>query len=248
MKHSATRIIRTRREKAKRVHALDYHTPLPRRIGLVADSHDCLQALERAVLLLEARGAESLVHLGDICDSLRLDLLEESVRLIRKHRVLAVKGNNDFMLENLLRCQPPESKGLYDRLGTFLEELPIKIVWDGLCFAHSLPFDHLRSFYEPIDVGTTDRAREIFDLTRHRILFCGHSHRSALFRLAGDRVSREPIPSGGSVSLNPEERYIIVTGSVLEGECALFDAESWRLESILIPRGPGLAGTGDAGG
>lgn len=227
---------------------MEYKTPLPKRIGLVADSHDCLEALDRAVRLLEARGAESLVHLGDICDSLRLDLLEDSVRLIRKHRLLAVKGNNDFMLENLLRCQPPEGKALYERLGSFLEELPMKIVWDGLCFAHSLPFDHLRSFYEPIDVGTTDRAREIFNLTRHRILFCGHSHRSVLFRLAGERVSREPIPTGGSVALNPEERYIIVTGSVLEGECALFDAASWRLESIVIPRGPGPAQTGDGTG
>lgn len=214
---------------------VEYKTPLPKRIGLVADSHDCLEALETAVRILEERGVDSLVHLGDICDSLRLDLLEDSVRLIRKHRILAVKGNNDFMLENLLRCQPPENKGRFDRLAAFLEALPIKIVWDGICFAHSLPFDNLRSFYEPIDMGTTSRAREIFDVTQHRILFCGHSHRSVLFRLSSGQVSREQIPVGRSVALNPEERYIIVTGSVLERECAIFDAESWRLESIPIP-------------
>jgi predicted phosphodiesterase len=214
---------------------VEYKTPLPKRIGLLADSHDCLKALETAVRVLEERGAHSLVHLGDICDSLRLDLLEDSVRLIRKHRILAVKGNNDFILENLLRCQPPQSKGPFERLAAFLEGLPIKIVWDGICFAHSLPFDHLRAFYEPIDIGATNRAQEIFDVTQHRILFCGHSHSSVLFRLSSGQVSREQIPVGHSVALNPEERYIIVTGSVLEGECAIFDAESWQLESIPIP-------------
>jgi hypothetical protein len=163
-----------------------------------------------------------------------MDLLEDSVRLLREHRILAVKGNNDFMLENLVRCQPPDSRERFERLADFLANLPMIIVWEGICFAHSLPFDHLRSFYEPIDMGSTERARDIFDLTRHRILFCGHSHKSALFRLADGQVSREQIPVGESVALNPEERYIIVTGSVLEKECALFDAASWQLESIPI--------------
>jgi predicted phosphodiesterase len=215
--------------------SVEYKNPLPGRLGLVADSHDQLKDLERAVHLLEEKGAESIVHLGDICDSLRLDLLEDSVRLIRKHRVLVVKGNNDFMLENLLRCQPPENQGPFDRLAGFLENLPMKIVWDGICFAHSLPFDHLRSFYEPIDIGSTERAEDIFHLTQHRILFCGHSHRSVLFRLSDGRVSREQIPAGRPVTLDPSERYIIVTGSVLERECAIFDAESWSLESIRFP-------------
>jgi Calcineurin-like phosphoesterase superfamily domain len=213
---------------------VEYKNSLPRRIGLVADSHDCLETLDRGLRILQARGAEVLVHLGDICDSLRMDLLEDSVRLLRKHRILAVKGNNDFMLENLLRCQPPEIKDRFGPLVAFLGDLPMKIVWDGVCFAHSLPFDHLRSFYEPIDMGTTDRAREVFDLTRHRILFCGHSHRSVMFRLADGRVSREQLPAGQPAALDPKERYIIVTGSVLERECALFDTEAWSIERVAI--------------
>jgi hypothetical protein len=214
---------------------VEYRNPLPKRIGLVADSHDRLESLSKAIGILEERGAEALVHLGDICDSLRLDLLEDSVRLLRKHRMLVVKGNNDFMLENLLRCQPPENEGRFDHLAAFLRELPMKIVWDGVCFAHSLPFDHLRSFYEPIDMGSTERAEEIFRLTNHRILFCGHSHRSVLFRLSDGAVSRESLPDEQPISLDRQERYIIVTGSVLEGECAFFDVDAWSVENIRIP-------------
>jgi predicted phosphodiesterase len=214
---------------------VEYQIPLPKRIGLVADSHDRLESLATAIGILEARGAEVLVHLGDICDSLRMDLLEDSIRLLRKHRMLVVKGNNDFMLENLLRCQPPEGRDRFDPLALFLRDLPMRIVWDGVCFAHSLPFNHLRSFYEPIDMGSTQRAEEVFRLTRHRILFCGHSHRSVLFRLSGAEITREGVPQGEPVSLNRQERYIIVTGSVLEGECALFDTDSWCLENVRIP-------------
>ncbi len=214
---------------------MEYRAPLPRRIGLLADSHDRLQELEAAVRLLEGKGAETLVHLGDICDSMRLDLLEDTVRLLQTHRILAVKGNNDFMLENLLRCRPTEATDRSDRLLTFLAELPMTIVWGELCFSHSLPFEDLRSFYEPIDTGTTAKAEEVFSLTPHRILFCGHSHRSVLFRWNEGTVTREPLSSGTRVSLLPAERYIIVTGSVLEGECAMFDVEARRMETLRIP-------------
>ena len=40
---------------------MEYKNPLPKRIGLVADSHDQLEALAVAVRILEARGAEALV-------------------------------------------------------------------------------------------------------------------------------------------------------------------------------------------
>jgi predicted phosphodiesterase len=223
---------------------------LPGKIGLLADSHSDLEGLETAVSLLRERGAAALVHLGDICDSLRLDLLESFVRLIRKHDIHSVKGNNDFILENLLAGRPPEVwKGTEHLLG-FLQGLPMKIVWDEICFAHSLPFDFLRAFYEPIDVGTVHRARDVFQATPYRILFCGHSHQPVLFKTHGGDVSRERIPANRTLSLDPEERYIHVIGAVSEGECALFDTQAWTLERLRIPgsgvhRRPGILASAD---
>jgi len=208
---------------------------MPKKIGLLADSHSELEALEAAVRILLGRGADRLFHLGDICDSLRLDLLEDSIRLLRKYGILAVKGNNDFLLENLLLGQPPEMAPGTDRLLAFLRGLPMKIEWGGMCFAHSLPFDFLRAFYEPIDIGSPHRAREVFSLTSFRILFCGHSHQPVLFRQSGEAVERLPIPSDRSLQLDPGKRYIVVTGAVVEGECSLFDLEQWRLERLRIP-------------
>jgi len=207
---------------------------LPRKIGLIADSHSKLEKLEAAVHLLNARGATALVHLGDICDSLRLDLLESSIELIEKYGMHAVKGNNDFILENLLTGRPAELSDGTGPLVAFLQQLPMKIVWNGICFAHSLPFDFLRAFYEPIDVGSIDRAAEVFRLTRHRILFCGHSHQPILFRISAGTVSREQVPQATPLILDPEDRYIHVTGAVSEGECALFDTDTWSLERLRI--------------
>jgi len=208
---------------------------LPERIGLVADSHSALERLEAAVQVLKGRGAGAIMHLGDICDSLRLDLLGPSIQLLRRHGIQAVKGNNDFILENLLAGSPPEMAEGTEPLLRFLRALPMTRVWGGICFAHSLPFDFLRAFYEPIDVGSVHRAQDVFQMTEHRILFCGHSHQPVLFHASGDRVSREPVPVGSPVALDPADRYICVTGAVSEGECALFDVGSWTLERIRVP-------------
>ncbi len=214
---------------------MEFKDPLPKKIGLLADSHDHLEALNKAIHILKERDALSLIHLGDICDSLRPDLLEASIRLLQQHKVSAVKGNNDFVLENLLLNQPFDETSDADRLLFFLKNLPMTITWHGLCFAHSLPFDYLRAFYEPIDIGTIQKAQELFKVTPHRILFCGHSHRSVLFRWNHGNTLRENIPLNCSIPLDTEERYIIVTGSVFEEECALFDTETWCLERIQIP-------------
>lgn len=214
---------------------MEMNIPLPKKIGLLADSHSHLDTLESAIHTLHRRGADTLVHLGDICDSLRLDLLEASIRLIKKYDVLAVKGNNDFMLETLLLGQPPEMTD--DSTGPlldFLQQLPMLITWGKICFSHSLPFDFLRAFYEPIDIGNVQRAEEVFRLTSHRILFCGHSHQPVLFHHSGQNVVRNLIPENVPVALDTNDRYIHVAGAVAEGECALFDSHEWCLERIRI--------------
>ena len=214
---------------------MEITAPLPKRIGLLADSHDHFESLDTAIQLLNKRGADVLIHLGDICDSLRPDLLEDSIRLLQEHNIMAVKGNNDFILENRLENQPYEDQVRTERSVSFLKHLPMTITWGDICFAHSLPFDYLGAFYEPIDMGSPQKARELFKITSHRILFCGHSHQSVLFCWNEGDATREMIPLDCSIPFDPDERYIIVTGSVFEEECALFDTEKWSLERISIP-------------
>lgn len=111
----------------------------------------------------------------------------------------------------------------------------MKVVMDDICFAHSFPFDYRRSFYEPIDVGSTERAFLLFQQMSYRILFCGHSHTPVYFRLSdSEGVFREMAPPGGKLLLEPTSRYIVIVGSCDQGECAIFDEGTSTYERINI--------------
>jgi predicted phosphodiesterase len=218
-----------------------------RGIGLIADSHGNLDATTEAIRLLKARGAGILVHLGDFCDSVRRDRAGAMIRLLRENNVLAVKGNNDFFVEGVLtderRSHDPEGEPAI----AFLKTVPFTRTLNGLLFAHSLPFDTLRSFYEPIDTGTTQRAERLFAETDFQLLFCGHSHLPVLFRKSGSRVTREQVPPGENMILltnadkqhtkkddSPPDRFIVIVGAADGGECAFYDRDSGIYERIRI--------------
>lgn len=218
-----------------------------RRIGLIADSHGNLEATQRAIGLLKGLGADMLVHLGDFCDSIRHDRTAAMIGLLEEHDVLTVKGNNDFLVENLLadtrRSLDPQGQ----RTLTFLRSIPVTRTLNGLSFAHSLPFDSLRSFYEPIDTGDTQRAARLFAETDFQLLFCGHSHLPIIFRKSGGRVTREPSPARemrvlGAAGDGPQtgedsggsDRFIVVVGAADEGECALYNRDAGGYERLRI--------------
>jgi predicted phosphodiesterase len=219
----------------------------PKRIGIIADSHGNLEATAEAIRVLKGRGAALLVHLGDFCDSIRRESAPAMIDLLLQNGVLAVKGNNDFFVERRLSdARPtPDGEGVmkndFDTYGSrsnkmlaFLRNTPVIRVRDGVRFAHSLPFDTLRAFYEPIDTGNTRRAEDLFAEADFRILFCGHSHLPILFRKADGRVTREEVPAGEPLALAPTARYIFVAGSAADGECGLYDEEAVTYERLRV--------------
>ncbi len=205
-----------------------------RRIGLIADSHGNLKATERAIVTLKEEGADLFVHLGDVCDSLRNDSFSAIVSLLKEHGVLAVKGNNDHQIEKILNANSHEDRAEGEVILDFIGDLPMIITGEDLCFAHSLPFDALRSFYEPVDIGSAKRARELFRNTDYRVVFCGHSHIPVFFRWKEGHATRETIMPGQTLSLEQDERYIMIVGAVYGGECALYDGDSMTYKRIKI--------------
>jgi predicted phosphodiesterase len=206
--------------------------PDRKRIGIIADSHANMEATAEAIRLLKGRGASLLFHLGDFCDSVRHDRSAAMIDLLRQSGVLAVKGNNDFLVENMLADpqRKPDAEGA--EVLAFLRETPVVRTRGDIRFAHSLPFDTLRAFYEPIDTGNTRRAEELFDEADFRILCCGHSHLPILFRRSDGQVTREAVPAGKPMTLERTERYIFVVGSAADGECAIYDEEAGTYERL----------------
>jgi predicted phosphodiesterase len=222
-------------------------------IGLIADSHGNLDATAEAIRLLKARGAEILIHLGDFCDSILHNRAAAMICLLQENGVFAVKGNNDFFVESMLTDERRPSRPGEKPTVAFLRSVPFTRTLNGLLFAHSLPYDSFRSFYEPIDTGTTRRAERLFAETDFQLLFCGHSHLPILFRKAGGAVTRERVPPEEKLVLGaagdpPDaegrrshaeqnggaDRFIVIVGSADEGECALYDREAGVYERIRI--------------
>ncbi len=200
----------------------------------MADSHGNLKATKKAIEVLRKEGAESLIHLGDCFDSLRNDSLTAIVKLLKDNSVAVVKGNNDHQIEKLLKDNSYEEGEGRGGVLSFIEDLPMIMVMKDLCFAHSLPFDALRSFYEPIDIGSAKRARGIFKNTPYRIVFAGHSHIPVFFRWKEGHATRETIMPGQALSIEKSERYIMIVGAVYGGECALYDRDSMEYKRIRI--------------
>lgn len=199
-----------------------------RRIGLVADTHGNLEALRECVDHCLAAGADRLVHLGDLFDSLKHDHLTDLSAMVLRFGMRMVKGNNEVQVENALSAGTIGGLGQGDqkRLMAFLSRLPLNLVEEGLCFAHSLPFDSVRSLYEPVDTGDTSRACQVFARTPHQVLCCGHSHRPVVFRHSPLAVTRETMGPGETLLLSPAERYIIVVGASETGQCGLLDTRA----------------------
>ena len=67
------------------------------RVGIMSDTHKKLGRAKKAVDLLIDKGAEFIVHAGDIVREELLEYLEE-----KKIRYVAVLGNNDFHLYSVV--------------------------------------------------------------------------------------------------------------------------------------------------
>jgi len=205
-------------------------------IGLIADSHGHKSSMSRCIDRLTSYGVEIIIHLGDFFDSQYSEDVMGILEIIQQNQILAVKGNNDYQVEKSMMNGCSHHIPAIDRqkVLSFLASVPMKRVIGDICFTHSLPYDSIRSFYEPMDTGNTDRAKQVFLHTPYRIVFCGHSHSPVLFRMRPDQTTRENIKRSGPTTLYQNERFIIIVGSAEESECGFFDISKMEYERIRI--------------
>src|SRR5437016_4321946 len=69
------------------------------RIGILADAHEATGPLERALAEFERRGVDTVVSLGDACDTFSpVGRAAEVVALLRRAGAVGVWGNHDVGL------------------------------------------------------------------------------------------------------------------------------------------------------
>jgi predicted phosphodiesterase len=178
------------------------------RIGLIGDVHTEDALLERAIRELVARGAERLLCVGDISNG--LGDLARCCDLLRRHGVLAVRGNHDrWLLADVTRdLSDPEVRrrlpaGVITHLVNLRQSIPAEtIAYLGalpatlalstrrgialLC--HGLDANDLASL-GPDDDGyaleTNDDLHALQADPEVQIVLNGHTHRRMVRHLAG---------------------------------------------------------------
>ncbi len=202
---------------AKRV-ILGYKSTMQGIIGLIADSHSNNRNMLQAIKILKDIGAETIIHLGDICDSLKPDALEEALSVLRNHKVKALMGNNELSLIwglNGNKDNSTRGKGI-----NYLETLPYVIRIGDICFAHSAPFNWPAATKRPIE----EYLPYIIEgsVPNFRILFRGHSHIPSILEIDGNTSKQINLSSEKEIVLEPRKRYVITVGAAEDGSCALY--------------------------
>jgi hypothetical protein len=200
------------------------------RIGIVADIHEAIEPLQRALAEFRSHGVDQVVSLGDACDPLlKEDRASEVVELLQKCRAIGVWGNHDFSLcgeannANLQRYSPEVLNYMATMMG--------HLVLEDCRFSHVEPWLDANSleclWYYEGHPDTPAKAQRSFQTFPERCFFIGHHHRWLIMSPDGEVPwnGREPL------QLNRNSRYLMVMAAVCRGWCAIYDTSN----SILIP-------------
>ena len=203
------------------------------KIGILADIHEDLEHLRRALAILQDQEVDRLVLLGDIFET--GDRIEETVEVLERAGAVGVWGNHDFGL-----CRDPHEdlrRRFSLRVMDFMAGLRPRLEVEGCLFTHVEPWLDPEKvedlwYFEGPPKTPEDLARS-FDAVPHRVLFVGHLHRWLL----GTPEGLLPWSGEGPVALEAGGRYLVAVHAVCEGRCALFDTQTDRLVPFDVRRG-----------
>lgn len=188
------------------------------RIGLLADIHEEVERLDRAVAALRAEGVDRFLVLGDVFDTGKR--IGATVERLAALDATGVWGNHDFGLcrdvrEEVRRRLDPSVLRYFAALRPWIE-------WEGCWFQHIEPYldsESLEDLWSYGGEGVLDAPRS-FASRPHRRLFMGHIHRWELLTPDGP----EPWDGTGPIRLRPEARYLVAVHAVQQGWCSWYDA------------------------
>ncbi|MHB8834648.1 MAG: metallophosphoesterase family protein [Candidatus Methylomirabilia bacterium] len=185
------------------------------RIALLSDIHGNLEALEAVLAEVDRLGADLLYCLGDIVGYGPSPAA--CIEIVRRRAAVSLIGNHDAAVAGRTSLEDFNefarsavewtAAQLDDGQIEYLATLPYTYRAPDLLLAHASPFEPERWHYIH---GRADIAGHFFAFAE-RLCFVGHSHRSGIFAIRGERdVTRR----GESEPLRPGLRYLVNAGSV----------------------------------
>jgi len=189
-------------------------------IGIMADSHGDPDAIEAAIFFVQEMGCRRMVHLGDICDSVSFDLADRCVGLLRKHNILAVRGNNDHAV--VKNGEAVINGSISMETAAYLESLPLQIEIAEAIFVHSRPFADTLGLSAM--TGEIGKAEAAWFLKRYpgKVLFRGHGHSPEVTRIPYTPNTQNSLVPGKKVRLEGKLNWIVTCGALYRGMCMIW--------------------------
>ena len=216
--------------------------------GVIADIHGNREALSAALAMLESRGVQRIVCLGDVV-GYNADP-DECVELVRRRCAVAIAGNHDLIGLGRLDFRRCSIKAEYSLRRTrralsgasvaYLASLPTNhILENGAVLVHGGVRDVQQYMATPAHI-LENAAFLRADFPGARVCFFGHSHEQKAYRVVGDAVEEL---AGEAFSLEEDALYFVNPGSVDASrkggrklaECALFDTGARSVEFLRVP-------------
>jgi len=182
-------------------------------VGIMADSHGSLEAVEAAISMFHRQGCRWIFHLGDICDSQSSASSDACVQCLVRHKVKAILGNNDHIVTRT----PPGNIEPYTL--RYLEGLPLERGFRAGVMVHNRP-DVARLGRSCLigDIGAADLDGFVRDYSE-TILFRGHSHRPSVLPVQGAGSTAQPMVPGQEIRLDPRWKWVVTCGALEDGFC-----------------------------
>jgi predicted phosphodiesterase len=205
------------------------------RIAIISDIHSNLEALTKAMEIIDRRSVDEIICLGDIVGYGANP--NECIELVRQRCCVIIKGNHENAVENISLTEYFTDdarvaifwtrKQLTENNFDYLLTLPLSHKADDLLFVHASPCNPAEWHYI-LDNADTSAAFRCFS---ELICFIGHTHTPAVFST-----------SGGSIGITKEGRSIINVGSIgqprdrnTDLSFGIFNTRTWMYENIRSP-------------
>jgi putative phosphoesterase len=203
--------------------------------AIISDIHSNLEALTKALEIIDQRSVDEIICLGDIVGYCANP--NECIALIRQRCSTVIKGNHDEALlnESITTHFTKDArsaivwtrKQINEEHISYLRTLPFSIKKENVLFVHASPCypEQWKYIFEEIT------AANAFQCFSEALCFIGHTHTPAIFSTAG-RVNM----------ITKDKRYLVNVGSVgqprdriADLSFSIFDTDTWSYENIRSP-------------
>ncbi|MBI5197020.1 MAG: metallophosphoesterase family protein [Nitrospirae bacterium] len=213
--------------------------------GLIADIHGNVAALKAVLAVLERRGVDQILCLGDIVGYNAEP--NECIEILKQRGIEAIAGNHDLIAIGRLRADRCANKVIYALRRTrrrlsppsrsYLAALPASRVYGNVFALIHGGVDDVEYYMRTVSDIRLHAARFRARFSGIGICFFGHIHEQKIYEITGAEVTELFRPPE---SFSNERLYFVNPGSAdaarksgeRKAQCAVFDTDARRVEFL----------------